>query len=51
MYSLFLDSGEIRNFGYVSRESYEAYLLEQRGDDSYDHLYTQYFNNYGLKTY
>lgn len=51
VYSLFLDNDEIRNFGYVSRESYEAYLLEQRGDDDYDHLYTQYINNYGLKIY
>lgn len=51
IYSLFLDNNEMRDFGYVSRDSYEAYLLEQRGDDNYDHLYTQHVNNYGLKTY
>lgn len=51
VYSLFLESGEIRDLGYVSRKSYEVYLLEQRGEDDYDHFYTQYINSYGLKIY
>ena len=36
---------------YVSRNSYEAYLLEKRSEDDYDHLYTTFINKYGLKIY
>ena len=38
---------------YVSRESYEAYLLEERGTDELEleHSYTSYINNYGFKIY
>lgn len=48
--NLFFNDGnqEIR---YVSRESYEAYLLEQRGYDELEHSYTQYINSYGFKIY
>lgn len=36
---------------YVSRKSYEAYLLEKRTQDDYEHRETTYINNYGLKVY
>ena len=40
--------GEI---GYVSRVSYEAYLLEKRSQDEYNHPDTTFINKYGLKIY
>ena len=36
---------------YVSRESYEAYLQEQRSKDDNEHLFTTYINEFGLKIY
>jgi hypothetical protein len=39
------------SLGYVSRNSYEAYLQEIRNQDDYRHLDTAYINKYGLKIY
>ena len=36
---------------YVSRESYGAYLQEQRSKDDNPHLFTTYINEFGLKIY
>ena len=51
--NLYIGSESDSGGRYVSRESYEAYLQEQRGIETDDnkHLFTTYINKFGLKTY
>ena len=51
--NLYMGSESSSGGRYVSRESYEAYLQEQRGIETDDskHLFTTYINKFGLKTY
>lgn len=45
------DNVNSEDLRYVSRKSYETYLLEKRSEDEYYHLYTTFINKYGLKIY